>query len=145
MKTVTDDHVAAMRTFLKGDIEGHNRMFKSLDRESAKAGYLPLLAAAFFAAAERRFAKGGTKTDVVAFVGNVRVRSEALAEINPHTAERLILAVFTDENIDDVEDETKGELYPILLAGLIIDEQLTDSDLDAFLEDARKLAEELID
>lgn len=37
--------------------------------------------------------------------------------------------------------ETKGELYPILLAGLIADEQLDDAGLDAFLSEARKLAD----
>jgi hypothetical protein len=142
MTTVSDEHVATLRTFLKGDIEGHNRMYERLDREAAKAGYLPLLVSAFFEAVDRRFAKDSTKTDVVAFVGNVRARSEALAGIDPQAAERMILAIYTDENVDDIDDGTKGELYPILLAGLIADEQLDDAGLDAFLSEARKLADE---
>lgn len=141
--TVTPDQVATLRALLVGDIEGHKRAFGQLDREAAKTGYTALLAAAFAEAVERRFANGGTKPDVVAFVGNVRVRTEDLADsIEPHIAERLILAVFTDEEIDDIDAATKYRLYPTLLAGLIVDEQFSGPELDAFLSEARELADE---
>src|SRR5262245_22549732 len=102
--TVAADQVATLRALLTGDVEGHKRAFEKLDREAAKTGYTALLAAAFAEAVGRRFLDGGTKSDVVALIGNLRTRTEELADsIEPRTAERLVLSVFTDENIDDLD------------------------------------------
>lgn len=138
---VTAESVAILRTFLKGDIEQHQRLVDQLDSQAAKAGYSMLLGAAFFTAVERRFAKNGTDADVVDFVGDVRARSARLGDsIDPRTAERLIRAVYTDEDIDDIDGKTFLGTQFILLAALVIDERLDDQGLDQFLAKARTLA-----
>ena len=140
---VTDDQVAALRAYLAGDLDLHKQLYGRLDRAAARIGYTALVAAAFFEAADRRFARNGTAADVIEFVGDVRGRSERLAgEIDPSAAERMIRAVLTDEDISDMDDEVKGRLYIVLLAALIFDEQLDDAGLDAFLVEARKLADQ---
>jgi hypothetical protein len=139
MTRVTADAIDAMRAYLKGDADGYSRMVDRLD-PAAKKAHGQLIGASFYIAANRRFAANPSNSEVVKFVGNLRALSDRLAEdIDPRQAERLVRAsTFTDENVDDIDNG----LYSLLLAGLIADEQLTDSDLDAFLEDARKLADE---
>ena len=143
---VTDEQVAALRAQLAGSLQEHKRLLAQLDRAAARTGYSALLSAAFCEAVERRFAKGATAADVMEFVGNVRSRFDELADkIDPRTAERLILAVYTDEHVpDDLSLEIRYRIQLLLLAALIADEQLDGAGLDAFLVDARKLADQWI-
>jgi AcrR family transcriptional regulator len=138
--TVTGDQVAAMRTYFKGDAAGYKEMVDRLD-PAARRAYAALIVASFLVAAENRFGKGATRGDVAEFIENLRARSEKLAgDIDPHQAERLIMAVHTDENVDDVDNG----LYSLLLAGMIADAQLSDAELDEFLENSRKLADQML-
>jgi hypothetical protein len=139
---ITESSVAILRTYLKGDIERHQRLVDQLDSHAAKADYSLLLSAAFFKAVERRFAKNATDADVVEFVGAVRGRSERLHNsIDPRIAERLIRAVYTDEEIDDIDGKTAIGIELIMLAALVIDLGPDDSDLDQLLAEARSLAD----
>jgi hypothetical protein len=143
MMPVTADQVATLRAYLAGDFDSHKRLFGQLDRTAAKTGYTALLTAAFFEAVDRRFAQDGTTADVVEFVADVRARHLKDAdEIDPRAAERLILAIFTDEEVDDLDTETKVSTQIILLYALITDARLDDAGLDGFLAEARKLADE---
>jgi hypothetical protein len=143
MMPVTADQVATLRAYLAGDFDSHKRLFGQLDRTAAKTGYTALLTAAFFEAVDRRFAQNGTTTDVVEFVADVRARHLKDADdIDPRAAERLILAMFTDEDVDDLDTETKVSTQIILLYALITDARLDDAGLDGFLAEARKLADE---
>jgi len=141
---VTDEQMATLRAQLAGNLEEHKRLLAQLDRDAARTGYSALLSAAFCVAVERRFAQGAGTADVIEFVGNVRSRlSEAADKIDPRTAERLILAVYTDERVpDNLDLETRFRTQLLLLAALIADERLDDAGLDAFLADARKLADQ---
>lgn len=139
---VTDDQIATLRAHLAGDVEEHERLYARLG-PAAGTGYNALVAAAFCTAVERRFAKDGTTADVVEFVGDVRARSERLSEaIDPHTAERVIRAVYTDELVDDVDDKTMGGTQIVLLTALIADAHLDDAGLDEFMAAARGLADQ---
>lgn len=144
--SVTDEQVAALRAYLAGDLDQHHRLYSRLDRATARSGYTALVIAAFFEAADRRFAQNGTAADVIEFVGDVRARTEELGEkIDARVAERLIRAVLTDEDISDLDDTTKGRYYIVLLAALVADEQLDPDGLDSFLAEARKLADRWVD
>ena len=139
---VGDVHVEAMRRLLTRDVEGFERIQAELGPAPSAANGA-LISAAFFKAAERRFADGGTEADAVAFVADLRARSSQLAaDLDPRIAERLLLATFADEEIDDIGDEARGQHCLILLGGLIADASLSDAQLNAFLDDARKLANE---
>jgi hypothetical protein len=142
---VTDDQVATLRAALSDDMERYQQLFSGLDRASAKHGLTALVAAAFGEAAERRFGRDWRRADVVAFVGDVRSRSDRLArELDPDISERVIRAVLGDGSVRDVSDADLGRAQIVLLMGLIADERLEDAGLDAFLADARKLADQLM-
>lgn len=140
MTEVTADQVEALRAYLKGDADRHNRIFERLDPVT-RSGYATLIPAAFFVASEQRF-KNATTSDVIEFVSKLRSQYDLAEDIDPRTAERLILATSTDENIDDIPDETKGSHFMLLLGALVKEASFSDSELDEFLVTARKLANE---
>lgn len=137
---VTADQVASIRALLTRDIETYQRMSEQLDPANKEARGA-LIAAAFYTAARQRF-KGGTPANVAAFVNDLRMRRGLAEEVDSRVAERLLLATFTDEDIEDIDGDSQGDHFGILLAGLIADAQLSGSELDAFLEDSRNLADE---
>jgi hypothetical protein len=142
---VTDEQVATMRAQLAGDREKYERLWAQLDQDAAKMGYTALIAGAFIEAVERRFAQTGTHTDVIEFVADARSRVDELsAKIDPLTAERLILAVYTDEEIDDLDANTVVRTQMLLLATLVADEQFDDAALDDFLGKARSQGDLLL-
>jgi hypothetical protein len=142
---VTDDQVATLRAYLAGDFDTHKRLFGQLDRASARVSYPALVTAAFCEAVERRFTKSGTPSDVIEFVGEVRSRHlKNPDEIESRVAERVILAIFTDEEVSDLDAEIKFRTQFILLLPLIDDEQFDPAGLDMFLGKARKLADQWI-
>ena len=141
---ITAEQVATLRAYLAGDFDEYNRLYERLDPEAARTGYVALIDAAFFKAVDRRFAKDGTHTDVVEYVADVRARSDRLSEIDPTAAERLMRAVLGDGSVDDLDDETRFGTEIILLAALTVDANLDDAELDAFLDDGRKLADKWI-
>src|SRR6266567_6034791 len=127
MMAVTDEQLATLRAQLVGNLEEHLRLLDQLDPVAARTGYSALISAAFCEAVEQRFAPDASTADVIEFVGNVRSRSDDAADkIDPHIAERLILAVYTDEQIKDLPLEVRYRTQIILLGALIGDEQLDD-------------------
>ncbi len=141
---INNDQIAALRAYLRGDTESYTRILSQLDH-AARLDYVTLVSAAFFEAVEQRFARDASTAEVVAFVANVRARSDDLANsIDPSVAERLIRDVYTDEGVSDISDETKGSHHALLLAGLVADEGYDDAGLDEFLDRARELANELL-
>lgn len=139
---ITNRQVATLRAQLAGDVAEHRRLFAELNSPEDRTEYTALFSAAFCEAVARRFADGSTRKDVVEFVGDVRSRIDNIAdEIDPLVAERLILAVYTDEQIADIEKNTRYATQALLLAALISDEHLDTNELDNFMAQARKLAD----
>lgn len=139
---VTDEQVAPLRAQLAGHAEEHQRLFASLDASAARTGYRRLVTAAFCVAAERRFPEGSTASDVIQFVGDARSRTERMAAVDPRIAERVIRAVISDENIDDIDPRTSFETQLLLLAAMTADARYDPAGLDEFLAEARKLADQ---
>lgn len=142
MAKVTADQVAALRSALTGDSDGHKQVYDQLSPDD-KIAYTFLVVTSFLTAAERRFGRGSTKIDVVEFVSDLRSRHGLEYEVDPSAAEQLLSATFSDDvDINEFDHKKYGQLYIILLAGLIKDADLSDSELDALLLVARKLADE---
>jgi hypothetical protein len=142
---VTDAQVATLRALLSDDVDRYEMLFGQLDRAQARSGYTALVTGAFCEAAERRFGRDLKPADVIAFVSQVRARSERVArELDPDVAERVIRAVYGDGSLRDLSDSAVTGAQLVLLGGLIADEQLDDAELDAFLAAARKLADQLM-
>lgn len=140
---VTDEQVATLRAQLEGKLDEHKRLLAQLDPAAARKGYAALIAAAFSLAVDRRFAQGGDADEatVIDYVADVRSRTEGSAEIDPRVAERLILAVYTDEQIRDIDVRVRYETQILLLAALVADVQFDDAGLERFLSQARELAD----
>jgi hypothetical protein len=137
---LTDEQVAPLRAQLAGKLEEHRRLLARLDPAEMQTPYRMLVSAAFFVAAERRFPKGSTRADVINFVADARSRTQRLSEVDPQVAERLILAVVGDERIGDIDPKTGFETQMLLLAAFTADAKYDTADLEDFLADARKLA-----
>jgi len=142
---VTDDQVATLRALLANDRERHKRLYAGLDRAQVGKGYSAMIAASFGLAATRRFGSGYTPGDIVTFVGDVRAKSEGVAEdLDPDVAELLLNAVLGKASTRGMNREKKVIAEILLLAGLVVDEHFDDAGLDAFLADARKLADQIL-
>jgi hypothetical protein len=141
---VTAEEVATLRTYLSGDMDEYRRMQQQLDPVAARSGYSALIAAAFFEAVDRRFAKPGTTTaDIIKYVADVRARSARASDaLDPRAAERVIRHALGDGSIRDLDDDTVIGAQIVILSALIADEQLDASGLDQFMAEARKLADQ---
>lgn len=124
----------------------YEERLQRLQQSGDRSGYTALVVAAFCEAVERRFAPDSSVEDVVEFVGDVRTRSAQAAEqLDPRVAERMVLTVYTDESVDDVDRKTVSETQFLLLGALVADAKFSDAELDSFLADARRLADEWVD
>lgn len=138
--TITPVQVAALRAALAGEEE-------AFDRLSAGAGVadgqeLPVLvAAAFVAAAQRRFPPGWSGSDVVQFVGHLRARDEGAREdLSATAAEQMLLSTLRGEPMSgQFDDFMKGYAQFALLAELVRD--LSEQELSTFLAEAREQAD----
>lgn len=142
---VTDHQVATLRALLAGDLDEHARLRAQLDRDADRAGYSALIAAAFFEAADRRFAESHAKADIVEFVASARATTPGTAEkIEPLLAERMIRGVFEDETLGDVPDQVVVEAQLLLLAALLGEARPGAAELDGLLAESRKVADQWI-
>lgn len=142
---VSNEQVATLRAFLKGDFDEYERLNDQLDRDADGAGFGALIAGGFFEAVDRKFGSSAKDADIIEFVSDVRSRSDRASErIDPKVAERLIRSTFGDGSVADLDDETVGRTQLLLLTALIADEQLDDVKLDQFMATARALGDRLM-
>ena len=145
---VTDHQVATLRAQLKGNDEEHQQLAAQLTPKEANNEYAALVAGAFIEAVERRFLKNGhaaEASEVIDFVADVRQTDDEMASIiDPQISEGLILYLLKK---GDLVDADKNKIFGhqiVLLASLVGREQFTDEQLDAFLVEARFLADQLL-
>lgn len=140
--TVTDEHVAILRTVLVGDIAEAQHRFDNLDPVVDRIGFTNLVSAGFDLASERRFHGGGELRDVLMFVADVRSRTPHIDDIDTYMAECLLLSSVLCDDTEDfpVDDAVGTEL--MLLAALVADAKYDDTALDAFLAEVRNLAQD---
>jgi len=140
---VSDAQVATLRAQLAGRVDEHLHLLGQIESAPDRQAYSALVVASFCEAVERRFGQDSDASEVVDFVADVRATSEAATrKIDPRTAERLIKAVYTDEDVSDVGADQKKDLYVLLLPALIGDEQFSGAELDEFLGHSRHLADQ---
>jgi hypothetical protein len=140
---VTDRQVATLRAQLAGHTAEHKRLLDQLDWKTDGPGYTALLDAAFFEAADRRFSAQTTNEEIIAYVADVRSRTEETADaVSPDYAERLIAKVLgRGGSIDDLDDKIATRTKHFLLVTLTIDQEYNDAGLDEFLTAVRKIAD----
>jgi hypothetical protein len=141
---VTDEQEATLHAGLAGRMDDHRRLLGEIDPQAARSGYNALVAAAFSLAAVKRFPEGTAPAEVIEYVGNVRSRSERLAQLDARVAERVLLAAVSDEVIEDIDWLHTFQAQVVLLAAMVGDQQLDDEGLDRFMRRARKVADRLL-
>jgi hypothetical protein len=142
---VSDKQAATLRAQLAGNLEQHKRLLDDLDNHDDGRAYVTLTNAAFFEAVGRRFGAGGTPDDVIAFVAEVRTRSERVGNaLDPHISERMLLAAIDGAGTAGLDPKEARSSQRILLAAMVADEQFDDADLDKFIARARGMAHKLL-
>jgi hypothetical protein len=137
---VTDDEVAALRAHLQGNQALQQELYKRVTPV-----YSTLVAAAFLEAVSRRFGGHDSAAEVVEYVADVRARSPRLGEqIDPSAAERLIRHVLTDADVSDIGSRVRGQIFIVFTGALVSDAEYDDEQLDAFLAEARKAADDVL-
>jgi hypothetical protein len=141
---VFDEYVEVLRLFLKEDdaFEPVSRGLEQRDRATGGNVYAALMAAALHVAARRRFGSSYTNPDVIRFVAMVRgTLQQPDADIDPRTAEAVLRTVLGSSAADmggDVYAQAKALPAMLLVMVRLLD--LPDSELSAFLAEARALA-----
>lgn len=138
---VTDTQVAALRAVLTGDDDTFDHLSMDPDITTGN-GFSALTAAAFVAAARRRFPGDWSASDVIRFVGQVRARSDGQqADVNAAAAEHLLLSALRGTPANGTfAEETKGYAQVALLTDLVSD--IEHQQLDVFLNYARTQADQ---
>jgi hypothetical protein len=140
-KSVTPEQVAALRTLLARDFAEHKRLIDRIDQTGAWKGYNELISAAFFEAVYRRFAQQYTTADIIEYVAEIRTRfAHPDQGIDPDVAERLIRKALGQGTVSDIGKKALIHTEGVVLGALIMDEQMDSAELDAFIEQARELA-----
>lgn len=138
---ITAFHVDLVRGFLEGEDERIAPMLKLIPRNEVE-GTGVLMYAAFVEAVHRRFT-GSPRSDIIHFVADIRIRRGRNAPpIKPAVAEKLIIAALSGTVAEGLTDLEKAQEI-ILLAELIEDERLSEDEMDAFLGDALRYADEI--
>lgn len=137
--TVRPAQVAVLRSVLVGDEDAFERLTADLEA-AVDRGFPVLIAAAFVAAARRRFPPGWSEGDVVRFVGQIRARSQGAADLSATAAEQLLFSALRGTPVGGhLDDITKGFTQGALLTQLATD--LTDQELSTFLAEVREQAD----
>lgn len=141
---ISDKQVASLRAFLAHEPSEFVHLTRPLMESTDAEGYGELVYAAFALTVRRRFSPSWTIPDVVRVVATIRARLlETEVDVDPRAAETLIRRVLGDSVAGDFDDEAKSRAQIFVLAELVDDEELDDAALDAFLVEARALADQL--
>jgi hypothetical protein len=139
---VTDLQVSVLRALLAGGWELYQMLRAKLHSDADRVGYNTLTFAAFFEAADRNLAKDHSREAIIEFVAWARSWSDnAVQEIDPDLAERLILDVFEDTSTSEYSRAERIKTRQFLLTALVSRAGFNDRELNAFLAKSRKLAD----
>lgn len=140
---VTDEHISMLRAYLDGDSERFNQL-SAVHAQSP--GWSSLITAAFFIAIDQTLSTDTSRSDVVLFVADLRAMHPVVAEhLDPDVAERMIWGVLTGEPAGEVDTDTSFGTQFLVTRALIGTGKLSSTQLDEFAQEARRLAEVLLD
>ncbi|WP_328344487.1 hypothetical protein [Micromonospora sp. NBC_00421] len=134
-----NDPTAALRGLLTGRLRSHDRRLRRFTEPQWRR-YGDLLAGALLVAVRRRFVAGQDRAPVIRFVAAARERYDPTGrDVDPVRAEALIWAAL-GEQPPVPDDPTAVVARTVLLLGLLEDEGLLPTELDAFLTAAETAA-----
>ncbi len=138
---VTDEQVTALRAFLTFD-PSYQRLTGELSDSGGVHGFGELVYAAFVTAARRRFSPTWTSAQVVRFAGRLRVVLRAYdVDLDPRAIEIMLRQALGERVASEYDDGTHALVMLFGLGELVSGERFDQAGLDAFIADARVLAD----
>lgn len=142
---VTEQQAAVLRAQLSGQLAEADRLLHQFSSREDLQGFFTFTIAAFNEAVKLRFGRDGTREDAIRLVADVRSRSDWLSDsINPDTAERVLEAAFTRNDVPDLDPDELRSIFSIFLSAMISEVGLDESQLDDFLAKARAMADKVL-
>ena len=142
-----DDNTKFLRALLRQDWDTYNAYVAEYTRQGIGTP-VAIIACAFHLAVQRRFKSTGSMAEIIRFVADTRVFFTDGKDLPPREAEALICAVldmdapWVEEIVDRIDILALSKIEGQLVIKLILDEDLSDDELDAFLADAEHLLHE---
>lgn len=146
--TVSDIHVAALRTFLAEGPDVWTERYGERIKDETHSGYSFLIYYTFAEAARLKFSPTYTIPQVIRYVADLRLSLEEDAhELDPRVAEGLIRYSLGDKTFSGrppfgVDELTMVRAELFLLVALISDAEFDDAELDKFIKDSAAIARE---
>ncbi|RFS82488.1 hypothetical protein D0T12_27205 [Actinomadura spongiicola] len=146
---IDDDHAAALRAFLDGDVETWEDLYSRMTTDEAAAGYMSMIYAGFVVAVRRRFSPTYTTPEIVRWVADLRMTlGDDGEQLNPRVTENLMRDVLgdpdlrSDDGIDDPYAVIPAQCAVLseLAAEVVIDE----ATLEEFIKDSVDFAEQWV-
>lgn len=142
MMTVSDQHIAFLRSYLRGDEEAATR---SWERIESRAGLAALVHAAFVIAARQKFAPSWTRAAVIRYVANIRAQlSERPDILDPRAAEHELRLALGDKTTAAYSPASVAAAQLIMLSALLVSLDLDEVAVDDLLRQARETTERLL-
>ncbi|ROT32523.1 hypothetical protein EF879_13495 [Micromonospora sp. HM5-17] len=130
-----------IRAIAKSDWDYADRVLERLDQSGWGEGS-QVISAAFALAVDKRF-RGKSLQDIARFVADTRARYQDGTELPALAMEGMIRAVLGETHlVDDIAPDTAFSAQIAILGTLLHDEDMTDSQLDQFIQQAEKTAAE---
>lgn len=151
---IDDDHVAALRLFLRDGPQTWEQLQKQrMTTDQGAAAYMQMFHAAFAVAVQRRFAPTHTIHDIVRYTANLRIELKGHGDddFNPRLAENAIRGALGDptlrshdsveviENVKDLEHLVVAEMV-VLFDVLLVEEESNEGAPEEYLQEAVDLA-----
>ncbi|RKS73724.1 hypothetical protein BZB76_4427 [Actinomadura pelletieri DSM 43383] len=146
---VGDEHAAALRAFVDGDIEAWESLHDRMTTDETAAGYMSMIYARFAVAVRHRFSPTYTTPEIVRWVADMRIALEEDGEqLNPQVTENLIRSVLGDPDLrigDELEDP-----YAVIPAECAVLSKLaaelvtSETELEKFIRDSAEFAKQWV-
>ncbi|MEE6260814.1 hypothetical protein [Plantactinospora sonchi] len=130
-----------IRAIAESDWDQADRLLERLDQIGWGTGS-QVISAAFALAVDRRF-RGKDLQDIARFVADTRARYQDGSELPALAMEGIIRAVLGEAHlVDDIAPDVAFSAQIAILGTLLHDENMTEPQLDQFIERAERTAAE---
>ena len=137
------DLIEYVRTAVRGNFAAQDEVEKKLDAEGWD-GFPHFLATVFFMAVDKRFSRPVDAGDIVRFVADIRAGlGDDAHVVDQLTAERLVRSVVDDNakfDMRSADQDMVARIQTLASYRILTDSDMTDEQLDAFLQEAARLA-----
>jgi hypothetical protein len=131
-----DKAIIMTKALVTDDIDTFRRLNAELDSNETSA-FVTLFTAAFYKAANDKFGKSHTASDIIEFVAEARAQHVGSEIVSAEDAELVIREVLGEDGLTDgMSTHVRGEAQTAMLVALVRDAGLSAEEIDALLDAA---------